>query len=210
MFDLYADKALLEVREREPVTSGSVNACQVRFTFSGDWEGLSKTAVFRAGDQSRAVPLDNSGETAIPWEILKKPDCRLSAGVYGQRGEDMVLPTVWADLGPVLEGAAPGAEAQPPTPDLWRRELDRKGDNLDLSGQTLRLRSGEEVLSQVDLPAGGGAEGPSLQFGHGLKVLDGTLSVEAVDDFSGDNTLPMTAAGVDTVVGNIEAILATI
>lgn len=46
--------------------------------------------------------------------------------------------------------------------------------------------------------------------GHGLEAVDGKLAVSAVDNFSGDNTLPMTAAGVQTIVGNIEALLETI
>lgn len=49
-----------------------------------------------------------------------------------------------------------------------------------------------------------------LGVGHGLKAVDGKLTVSAVDDFQGDNTLPMTAAGIDTLVGNIQALLETI
>ncbi len=51
---------------------------------------------------------------------------------------------------------------------------------------------------------------PEYEIGHGLKVEDGKLVVNSVNDFAGDNTLPMTAAGVQTVVGNIEALLGTI
>lgn len=51
-------------------------------------------------------------------------------------------------------------------------------------------------------------------FGHGLKTLqqDGKTYVEvnSVNDFDGDKTLPMTAAGVETIVGNIDALLGTI
>lgn len=48
------------------------------------------------------------------------------------------------------------------------------------------------------------------RFGHGLKTDGPNVSVNAVSDFKGDNTLPMTAAGVLSTVGNIEAILSTI
>jgi hypothetical protein len=37
-----------------------------------------------------------------------------------------------------------------------------------------------------------------------------TLSVDTVDDFEGDNTLPITAAAVQNTVGNIEILLGTI
>lgn len=159
MFELYAKKNVLTVRQREPVTSGSVNVCQVQFEFSEDWEGLTKTAVFEAGGESRSVLLDGSGLCAIPWEVLAVPKRELRAGVYGARGGDMVLPTVWANLGVILEGAAPAGELYPPTPELWEQALAGKGDGLALDGQTLKLLSGEETLSQVELPASGGGPG---------------------------------------------------
>ncbi len=158
MFCLFADKSDLTVTRQELVTSGSVNAHQVRFEFSPDWDGLSRTVVFRAGEESRSVVLDGGNETDIPWECLKVPGVQLSAGVYGKRGEELVLPTVWAYLGTVLEGAAPGEEAQPPTPELWEQELARKGDTLDYDGLNLSLMSGETVLSSVMFTGGGGGE----------------------------------------------------
>lgn len=209
MFILYANKTQLTVRKREPTTSGSVNVYEVRFEFSPDWEGLERTAVFKAGSESRSILLDGTGECVIPWEVLTTPGVALRAGVYGTRGGELVLPTVWENLGIIQEGVSPGETARPPTPDLWEQELSRKGDNLDYDGLTLRLRSGKKTLSSVDIKGGGGG-GVVYRFGHGLKQ-DGTdVSVDAVSDFLGDNTLPMTAAGVQASVGNIEALLATI
>jgi len=140
------------------VTSGSVNAYRARFEFSDDWEGLSRTAVFRAGAESRSVMLDETLECTIPWEVLKKPTMNLSCGVCGTRDGDMVLPTVWAHLGTIHPGAAPGDQAQPPTPDLWEQELARKGDALSYDGLNLSLMSGDKPLSTVQV-AGGGGEG---------------------------------------------------
>ena len=151
MFELYANKNRLRVRRREPVTSGSVNVYEARFQFSEDWAGLSRTAVFRAGGVSVSVALGENGACSVPWEVLQKPGVRLEAGVYGTRGGEVVLPTVWADLGFVCAGAAPGDNALPPTPDLWRQELDGKGDKLDLEGLRLRLMSGDKPLSEVEL-----------------------------------------------------------
>lgn len=55
------------------------------------------------------------------------------------------------------------------------------------------------------------SSGTSFEVGHGLKMEgEKTLCVNAVSDFEGDNTLPITAAAVQTTVGNIELILATI
>lgn len=51
-------------------------------------------------------------------------------------------------------------------------------------------------------------------FGHGLKTskVDGktVVSVDTVDNFDGDKTLPMSASGVETIIGNIDALLGTI
>lgn len=209
MFKLQAKKTELCLLEREPTTSGSVNVYEARFEFSEDWEGLEKTAVFRAGEKSVSVLLDDTGETVVPWEVLTVPGKRLEAGVYGTRAAEVVLPTVWTDLGYIRTGAAPGGGARPPTPDIWKQELARKGDTLYYDGLTLRLKSGDKTLSSVDI-VGGGSGGVVYKFGHGLKQEGVNVSVDAVSDFKGDNTLPMTAAGVQTTVGNIEALLETI
>jgi len=158
LFELYANKTQLTVRQREAVTSGSVNAYRVRFEFSEAWEGLSKTAIFRAGVESRAVLLGEDNEAMVPWEVLKKPAVNLFCGVYGALDEKMVLPTIWANLGIILNGAAPDGEVLPPTPELWEQALSRKGDGLSYDGQNLSLMSGDKPLSTVQV-AGGDGEG---------------------------------------------------
>lgn len=206
MFLLYASKNRLTVRKGELTTSGSVNVYDIRFGFSDDWAGLTKTAVFRAGQKTVSVLLDDVG-CSVPWEVLAVPGLHLEAGVYGIKGEEIVLPTVWVDLGAIETGVVPGDDASPPTPELWKQELAKKGDRLDYTEDgKLGLWSGDTPLSAVPVSGGGMAYG----VGHGLKVVGGDLTVNSVSDFKGDNTLPMTAAGVDTVVGNIEALLATI
>lgn len=159
MFRLYAEKNQLCVRQREPITSGSVNVYDVLFEFSADWEGLEKTAVFRADGKAVSVLLDDTGKAAIPWEAMTTPGVRLEAGVYGESGGEIVLPTVWADLGYIQTGAALGDDARPPTPDLWQQELAKKADGLALDGLDLKLLSGGKTLSEVELPPPGGGEG---------------------------------------------------
>lgn len=162
MFELYAEKNQLKVRRREPVTSGSVNVYPVRFRFSEDWAGLEKTAVFRAVERSVSVLLDETGEVecVVPWEALAVPGRRLEAGVYGTRGTEVVLPTVWADLGYIETGTAPGEETRPPTPGLWQQELERKGDRLGYTeAGEMGLYSGDKLLSAVPVSGGGGEGG---------------------------------------------------
>lgn len=112
MFVLYADKARLDVRQREPIASGSENVHQLRFEFSPEWEGLAKTAVFQAGCAEKSVVL-TGGACTIPGEVLKAPGYFLMAGVCGKMGEELVMPTVWANLGVIREGAVSGPVTPP-------------------------------------------------------------------------------------------------
>ncbi len=139
MFVLKAEKNRLTVLEREMVTSGSVNVYTVRFQFSPDWDGLSRTACFKSGAQTVSVLLDGSGECAVPWEVVDPDDKgkTLYAGVYGAKDSGVVLPTVWASLGVILEGVSGGANARAPAAQLWRQELEQKQDRL--TGRTGQL-----------------------------------------------------------------------
>lgn len=181
MFELYASKNQLCVRRIEPVTSGSVNVYGVLFAFSADWKGLTKTAVFRAGEKAVSVLLDDTGGTVVPWEVLTVPGKRLEAGVYGTRGAEVVLPTIWADLGYIQTGAAPGDDARPPTPDMWKQELAKKADGLALDALTLKLLSGEKTLSEVELPPPGGGEGGTTDHRYLInRDAEGQHPIEAI------------------------------
>lgn len=152
IISLYADKVQLAVRQREPITSGSVNIYKISFEFSPEWDGLTRTAVFKAGGVSRSILLDESGECVVPWEVLKKHGVFLVAGVYGTRDGEKVLPTVWAGLGTILEGVTAGQDAQPPTQDLWQQGLASKGDALGYTeAGKLGLYAGDKLLSAVPI-----------------------------------------------------------
>lgn len=117
MILLHACKSQLKIKRGEYLTSGMVNTVMVHFSFSPDWEGLTRTAVFKAGDTAVSVPLEDSGECGIPWEVLAEPGVELFAGVYGARDGEVVLPTVWVGLGMILEGVpAPEGSSPPPGP----------------------------------------------------------------------------------------------
>lgn len=167
MFLLYANKNQLNVLKREPITSGSVEVYQVQFQFSEDWNGLTRAAVFRAGQETRSILLNESGTCTIPWEVLTAHGKQLTAGIYGTREGTVVLPTVWANLGHILEGVTTGEDAQPPTPDLWEQRLEGKGDALNYSEGNLSLMSGDKPLSTVTItkeylpvPGPQGEQGP--------------------------------------------------
>lgn len=207
MIKLYAEKNRLRLRSGELLTSGSVNVNQVETGFSPHWDGMDKTAVFRCGSVSVSVSLDQSGRCAIPHEVLEEPGRTLYMGVEGAGGGE-VLPTVWASLGVVQEGVLLGGEARPPTPELWRQELAKKQDKL--SGQPGQVVGFDEEGKAIAQENAGGSGGAGYRFGHGLKTSGNLVSVDAVDGFAGDKTLPITAAAVERTVGNIAILLSTI
>lgn len=112
MFILKAEKTQLTVQEKEPVTSGSAGIYPVRFEFSADWDGLDKTAVFQAGCRETAVRLSGTS-CEVPAEPLAQAGPCLMCGVCGRMGNAVVLPTVWANLGMILEGVPAGGTHGP-------------------------------------------------------------------------------------------------
>ena len=101
-----------------------------------DWEGLAKTAVFRAGEVTKdALVVDSVSK--IPHEVLI-PGVALEIGVYGTKDDGaIVIPTVWAKTNLVKAGADPsGDEGADPSLPFWaelqeRLEKDLKGEKGD-------------------------------------------------------------------------------
>ena len=129
-----------------------------------------------------------------------------------------MLPTVDTSLGVIMQGT-PGWIQQPPTLGPYEQvlaALNGKQDRLaGLQGQVVGFdESGNAV--PADMPDsgddGGGSSdsGTAYKFGHGLKQEGNTVSVDMANDKNPDKTLPISAAAVDAVVGNIEVILKTI
>ena len=117
-------KAAITVAQSVLLTSGMVQAVQVRFCFSPEWEGLTRTAVFRAGQVSVSCLLDAENCCTVPWECLQTAGTHLMAGVYGTRAQEVVLPTVECSLGLICTGAQPAENTpQEPTPTLVQQLL---------------------------------------------------------------------------------------
>ena len=102
------------------ITSGTVGL-PVEFTFDSQWDGLTKIAVFRAGDIIKSVDIPEA-ETTVPWELLVSAGAWLSIGVYGVNSDGSVaIPTTWANVRAINEGATPdGDPARDPTLPIWQ------------------------------------------------------------------------------------------
>lgn len=151
MFALQVNKNQIRVVKTEPMTSGSQNVYTVYFSFSEEWANLERVAVF-ATDVGPDGPieqtvynqiLDDDNRCFIPWEVNTLHNKHVFVGVFGTMDGNVVLPTVWVDLGNVILGVTTGLEIEPPTPTLWEQIL---GELNSIKGQ---------------LGSGGGSENPS-------------------------------------------------
>ena len=105
------------------LTAGMVGV-PVTFSFDESWEGLSKTAVFRAGGLTMDV-IGAEAAAIIPWEVLNKPHCTLYVGVHGVDAEgSVVIPTLWEGAGVIQPGADPNMDssANPGLP-VWEQVM---------------------------------------------------------------------------------------
>ncbi len=151
MIQFYANRRWGSCLTDDRLTTGSVGLA-VRFSFSEEWEGLAKVAVFRGS--GRSVDVHLAGESCpIPPEVLTEAGDSLSIGVYGTDGESVVIPTVYAEAGRIVPGAEPsGVEPEERTQPLI--------DQILASAQAA-LQAARDLRNDADSGAFDGAQGPA-------------------------------------------------
>lgn len=195
----------------ELLTAGMAKAVTVKFVFSDDWDGLTKTAVFSNGKTTVDVLAANwDGDTVpVPHEVLAVPGRHARVGVYGADESGVVLPTVWVSLGKVQPGADPSGDASAdPSLPVWAQLQSQIGDLDDL--QTYNKGNLVDAINEARSSGGSGGGGYTIGDGLKLDAATNTLSVDTAEAVEKDNTKPVTSAAVYTEVGNINALLATI
>lgn len=182
-----------EIRKvhRGKLTSGMVGA-EVAFSFDDAWDGLNRIAVFKAGGTVKDVLL--IGESCvIPHEVLERP-VHLVVGVYGTDADgSVVIPTVWADLGMVEQGAKPSGEiSKKPTPEVWAQILGMIGDlkKLNTEDKSSLVAAINEVLRKGNYVKTVNGAAPDENGNVELPVYDGAFSVTP----SADNDLMLLTA----------------
>lgn len=139
------------------LTAGMSKAETVRFIFSDDWDGLSKTAVFTDGVKTVDVlPSGWDGDTVpIPHEILTTAGRTVRVGVYGTNASGVVLPTVWVTLGKVQPAAEPsGDPSTDPTLPVWAQLREIIGDLNNLT-----TKAKENLVAAINEAAKTGSGG---------------------------------------------------
>lgn len=122
-----------EMAEAEMLTAGMTGK-QVRFTFSEDWEGLRKVAIYQAGSVT-ASTVDVQEVDVIPAQVLAEPLQRLYVGVYGIREDGtLVKPTVFVE-GPFIHISATLSDDPDFDPEnsFWIRLEEAIGELAELS-----------------------------------------------------------------------------
>ena len=187
------------------ITSGTVGL-PVEFIFDSHWEGLHKTAVFKAGHISRDEGLLNDA-TVVPWEVLVDQKARLNIGVYGVNEDGLTaLPTIWANVGIIRAGANPGAgpSANSEIAKMHYEAAVQAANRADDAAQTAEVAAyrAENAVEEINsLTYFGWKYSDAVKFDDGKQYID----------ISGDNStvklyLFATNAGYDAVVAGEGAI----
>ena len=104
--------------QSEPLTSGMVGQT-IHFEYSHDFDGLTLTAVFTNGKTTVDV-LNPDNQCVIPHEVLDTVGTLVKVGIYATKGDELVIPTVYAHIGVVLKGADPSGDVSiDPTLPVW-------------------------------------------------------------------------------------------
>lgn len=243
MFILCASQRKIKVQQSDVLVSDSVNVYPVKFSFTAEWKGLTKTVSFRTiynkkVEKKFELLLDETNICNIPWELLLKHDRELQVGVYGSKGDDLIMNTIWQPLGKIYEGVKNiDADNHPeePTPDVYQQILSQMGNLEDLNTDDKSSLVGaiNEVYQKID--SGIGEDG---HFPAGVTSFNGRSGVVnpqtgdytydmvgavSLDDFADlKNEIPKKISNlendenfvdksyVDTTVGNIDILLQTI
>lgn len=150
MIKLKVSAANITVEEKETLTEGRVGLL-CRFSFTGEWDGLAKTAVFDGADSRDVILTEDT--VAVPAECLAAEGYSLSVGVYGKNAAgDIVIPTVYATVGKIQRSAYPsGKETAAPTPDVVA-QIQQAAANAEAMARSVR--------EDADLGKFNGGQGP--------------------------------------------------
>ena len=164
---------------REPLTSGMVGQ-PIHFEYSHDFNGLAITAVFTDGKNTVNV-VNPGNECIIPHEVLTTVGATVKVGIYAVRGDELVIPTVYATIGIVLRGANPneGSSGSPTIP-MWSQIQEIIGDLNDLETEAKN-----NLVAAINEAAQTGGSGESLTDDDIIECLIDTDMLSAVADNDG-------------------------
>lgn len=211
----------ITVRNRVPtITAGedviSHNSDYVaEFEFDEEWQDKVKTVYFVCEDGSYQAVVMSGNTCDVP--MLDGEHRRIFVGVQaGAAEKPSILKTTRPCCLKVKDSIADylGQPIPDPTPDVYQQiiamlEDIKKGEVSPEDIQKAVNKYLTENPISVDIATT--EKAGIVTVGKNLSITkDGVLSVDTTDNAEQDNTKPITSAGVNLVVGNINALLAVI
>ena len=164
--------------QSEPLTSGMVGQ-PIELEYSPDFDGLTLTAVFTNGKTTVDV-LNPGNQCVIPHEVLDTVGTLVKVGIYAVRGNELVIPTVYANIGVVQKGADPSGDVSAdPTLPVWAQIQGIIGNLNDL---TTEAKNNLVAAINEAAQSGGGGSTPNvadeiLIYESGATVTDEMLII---------------------------------
>ena len=178
--------------QSEPITSGMVGQ-PIELEYSADFDGLTLTAVLTNGKTTVDV-LNPGAQCVIPHEVLDTVGTLVKVGIYAVRGNELVIPTVYADIGVVLKGADPSGDVSiDPTLPVWAQTQAMIGNLNDLNTETK-----DNLVAAINEAAqSGGGGGSTVELDTTLSETGKAADAKAVGD---------ALAGKQNTISDLEAI----
>ncbi len=211
----------ITVRDRVPtITAGedviSHNSDYIaEFVFDEEWQDKVKTVYFVCEDGSYQAVVMSGNSCGVP--MLDGEHRRIFVGVQaGSTEKPSVLKTTRPCCLKVRDSIADllGQPIPDPTPDVYQQIMALLEDikQGEVSPEDIQ-KAVDNYLTEnpVRVDIATTEKAGIVTVGKNLSITkDGVLSVDTTDNAEQDNTKPITSAGVNLVVGNINAILAII
>nr|DAL96703.1 MAG TPA: Paired amphipathic helix protein [Caudoviricetes sp.] len=211
----------ITVRSRVPtITEGeeviSHNSDYViEFDFDEEWTDNYKTVYFVCEDGSHQPVVINGNACPVP--VLNGEHRRIFVGVQaGSIEKPSVLKTTCPCCLKVRDSIADllGQPIPDPTPDVYQQIMALLEDikQGEVSPEDIQ-KAVDNYLTEnpISVDIATTEKAGIVAVGKNLSITeDGVLSVDTTDSAEQDNTKPITSAGVNLVVGNINALLAII
>ena len=162
---LIVSGARIQAKVCGPLTGGMVGV-PVSILYDDIWENLTKTLVCRGGDRIFRAVSGIGAETTVAPEVLR-PRIHLFLGIEGRSADGtLVIPTLWADCGPILDGANVSADesTQEDNP-FWFQLQNRIGslENLTTEEKNSLVGALNEIAASLTAHDGDANAHPSLR-----------------------------------------------
>lgn len=211
----------ITVRDRVPTITAGEDVIShnsdyaAEFVFDEEWQDKVKTVYFVCEDGSYQAVVMSGNSCNVP--MMAGEHRRIFVGVQaGSAEKPSVLKTTCPCCLKVRDSIADllGQPIPDPTPDVYQQimallEDIKKGE---VSPEDIQ-KAVDNYLTEnpISVDIATTEKAGIVAVGKNLSITeDGVLSVETTDDAEQDNTKPITSAGVNLVVGNINALLAII